>query len=213
MSLNIKTFPVGLYQCNCSIISCDETKEAIIIDPGSDAESIIGLVQDQGLKIKYLLHTHAHLDHFGATASVRQHCCDAEAVLHKADLDLYNKHSWQAAFLQLPDCETIEIDHFLEDNEIFEFGKGSIQAMFTPGHTPGSSCFTLETSEEQIVFAGDTLFKGGIGRTDIGGNYNDIEKSIKNRLYTLDGGCRVVPGHGPDTTIHFEKNNNPYIRA
>jgi hydroxyacylglutathione hydrolase len=214
MPLNITTFPVGLYQCNCSIVSCTQTNEAIIIDPGSDADKIIGVVQKQGLKVKYLLHTHAHLDHFGATASVKQHCCDAEAVLHKDDLLLYEAHTQQSMFLQLPDTEIVPIDHYLEDEEDFLFGSSGVKALFTPGHSPGSSCFSLETSEEQVLFAGDTLFRDGVGRTDLpGGDQSTLVKSIKDRLYKLDEGCRVIPGHGLETSIFHEKNNNPYVQA
>jgi hydroxyacylglutathione hydrolase len=214
MSLAIHTFPVGLYQCNCSIVSCSQTKEAIIIDPGYDADKIIEKVSKLGLKVKYLLHTHAHLDHFGATAAVKRHCCDAETVLHREDLELYEAHSQQADLLQLPPTEIVPIDHYLEDEEEFDFGTNGVKALFTPGHSPGSSCFSLETSEEHILFAGDTLFRGGVGRTDLwGGDSATLTKSIKNRLYTLDGGCRVIPGHGPETSIFHEKNNNPYVQA
>lgn len=213
MAIKITTFPVGLYQCNCSIIYCDETLEAIVIDPGSEPEVILGKISNQGLKVKYLLHTHAHLDHFSATAAVKTRC-QAAAVLHKDDMFLYELHKTQSAMLGLPKTTITEIDQYLEDEQIFEFGKGEIKTIFTPGHTPGSSSFSLELSNELYLFSGDTLFNGGIGRTDFPGGDSDlIVKSIKNRLYTLDGDCRVIPGHGPDTLIGKEKRSNPFVRA
>ena len=214
MSFNITTFPVGLYQCNCSVISCKNTGEAVVIDPGSDPEIIIAKIKSQGLSVKYILHTHAHLDHFGATSEVKGHCCDADIVLHKADLELYRAHNIQAAMLQLPDCDISEITHFLEDEEEFVFGDGKIQAVFTPGHTPGSSCFTIETELQPIVFSGDTLFNGGVGRTDLwGGDQGTLVKSIKQRLYSLDDEYKVIPGHGPSTSIQKEKRSNPFVRG
>lgn len=213
MAVKITTFPVGLYQCNCSIIYCNETLEAIVIDPGSEPELILKKISDQGLKVKYLLHTHAHLDHFSATAAV-QSKCQAAAVLHKEDMFLYNQHEAQSMILGLPQTTITEIDQYLEDEQAFEFGKGEIKTIFTPGHTPGSSSFSLELDNELFLFSGDTLFNGGIGRTDFpGGDSNLIVKSIKNRLYILDGDCQVIPGHGPNTLIGKEKRSNPFVRA
>lgn len=214
MAISITTFPVGLYQCNCSIISDEDSKEAIIVDPGSDAEDIIQKVTDKGLKVKFLLHTHAHLDHFGATDKVKKHCCGAKTVLHKEDLFLYDLHREQSAMLQLPPTEVSPIDHFLGDEEEFEFGSDNLKAIVTPGHTPGSTCFKLETSEKQIIFSGDTLFRSSIGRTDLpGGDSQKIVKSIKSRLYSLDGDFTVIPGHGPSTSIGFEKKNNMFVQG
>lgn len=213
MAIKVSTFPVGLYQCNCSIIYCEDTLEAIVIDPGSEADLILQKIENQGLKVKYLLHTHAHLDHFSATAAVKGKC-QAAAVLHKEDLFLYNLHEAQSSMLGLPPTTITKIDHFLEDEQTFAFGKGEISTIFTPGHTPGSSSFSLELDNELFLFSGDTLFSGGIGRTDLPGGDSDlIVKSIKNRLYTLDGDCRVIPGHGPNTLIGKEKRSNPFVRA
>jgi glyoxylase-like metal-dependent hydrolase (beta-lactamase superfamily II) len=213
MAIKIKTFPVGLYQCNCSIIYCDQTQEGIVIDPGAEADLILAKIEAKGLKVKYLLHTHAHLDHFSATAAVKEKC-QAAAVLHQKDRFLYDLHETQSAMLGLPMTTISEIDQYLEYEEVFLFGKEKIKAIFTPGHTPGSSSFTLETSQEQILFAGDTLFNGGVGRTDLpGGDFDLLEKSIKTRLYSLDGDCRVIPGHGTETLIGKEKLTNPFVRV
>lgn len=214
MAISISTFPVGIYQCNCSIVVDDETKEALIIDPGDESETILQIVEDKGLKVKFLLHTHAHLDHFGATSKVKKHCCDAKTVLHKDDLFLYNLHKEQSQMLHIPETTIDPIDHFLDDEESFSFGTENVQGIVTPGHSPGSTCFKLETSEKQIIFSGDTLFKSSIGRTDLpGGDSDKIVKSIKSRLLTLDGDFKVIPGHGPATSIAFEKKNNPFVRT
>ncbi|MCM8539766.1 MAG: MBL fold metallo-hydrolase [Lentisphaeraceae bacterium] len=212
MAIFISTFPVGIYQCNCSIVVDDETKEALIIDPGDESETILQQVEEQGLTVKYLLHTHAHLDHFGATSQVKKHCCGAKTVLHKEDLFLYNLHKEQSTMLHLPETEIDPIDHFLEDEETFSFGSEKVKGIFTPGHSPGSTCFKLETSEKQIIFSGDTLFRSSIGRTDLpGGDSNKIVNSIKSKLFSLDGDFEVIPGHGPATSIAFEKRNNPFV--
>ena len=208
------TFPVGLYQCNCSILYCENTLEAIIIDPGSESDNIIEKVQKNGLKVKYLLHTHAHLDHFGATKDVKAACCGAQTALHKDDLFLYDIADQQAAKLGLPTVETSPIDIFLEDEQSFSFGHESVKTLVTPGHSPGSSCFSLEADNELILFAGDTLFRGSVGRTDLpGGDSHTLQQSIKNRLYTLDGDCRVIAGHGPETQIAYEKRHNPFVQG
>ncbi|MCM8537866.1 MAG: MBL fold metallo-hydrolase [Lentisphaeraceae bacterium] len=213
MAIVKQTFPVGLYQCNCSIIYCDKTLEAIIIDPGSEPETIVAKVESKGLKVKYLLHTHAHLDHFGATSKVKEKC-SAVIGLHKADEFLYNLHEQQSAMLGLPQTTISTIDHYIQDNEEFTFGEGQLKTLFTPGHTPGSISFSLEIGSELFLFSGDTLFNGGIGRTDFpGGDSELIVKSIKDRLYTLDGDCRVIPGHGDETLIGKEKRSNPFVRA
>lgn len=212
MAIRISTFPVGIYQCNCSIIVDEDTKEALIIDPGAESDIILQKVEDQGLKVKFLLHTHAHLDHFGATSQVKKQCCGAKTVLHEDDLFLYDLHKEQSAMLHIPETEVDPIDHFLDDEETFSFGSENVQGIVTPGHSPGSTCFKLETNDKQIIFAGDTLFRSSIGRTDLpGGDSQKIINSIKSRLLTLDDDFTVIPGHGPETSIAFEKRNNPFV--
>ena len=207
----IRTMPVGAYQCNCSIISCPETKEAVIVDPGADGDKILAQVEEHGLKVRYILHTHAHLDHIGATGTVKA-ACDGTVVLHKDDLYLYDFADQQAARMGLPYDEPPVVDHYLEDEEEYHFGKGHLCAIHTPGHTPGSSSFLLTFGKEQLVFSGDTLFRRGIGRTDLpGGDSSLIARSIRDRLFTLDRDTLVVPGHGPCSTIGEERRENPWL--
>lgn len=133
--------------------------------------------------------------------------------MHKDDLILYNSADIQARMLGLNKTTISPIDEFIEDEKSYNFGKGSIQAIHTPGHTPGSCCFCLQNGKNQLIFSGDTLFQRGIGRTDLpGGDFEQIKKSIKNRLYKLDDDSIVIPGHGEKTRIGEEKRDNPFIR-
>lgn len=208
--LKIETFPVGLLQCNCSIIACDETKEAIIVDPGGDAPKILARVKALGLRVKYLLHTHAHFDHVGATAAVRA-ATGAKVLLHPGDQWLYDNVPLQGRTFGIP-LEPIEpIDQEIEDGLTVAFGHSQSLSIHTPGHTPGSTCFHV-AGQESFLFAGDTLFRGSIGRTDLwGGDHERILKSIKGRLLSLDDSTTVHTGHGPTTTIWQEKKANPFL--
>ncbi len=209
--LKIETFPVGMLQCNCSIITCDKTKEAIIVDPGGDAPKILQKVTEQGLTVKYLLHTHAHFDHVGATAAVRA-ATGAKVLLHPGDQWLYDNVPMQGQMFGIPTEPTEPIDQAIDDGLTVEFGKHKSLSIHTPGHTPGSCCFYV-AGENSFLFAGDTLFKGSIGRTDLwGGDQELILKSIKSRLLSLDDSTTVHTGHGPTTTIWQEKKINPYLR-
>lgn len=209
--LKIETFPVGLLQCNCSIIACDETKEAIIVDPGGDAPKILQKVKEQGLTVKYLLHTHAHFDHVGATAAVRA-ATGAKVLLHPGDQWLYDNVPLQGQTFGIATEPTEPIDQALEDELQLEFGRHQSLTIHTPGHSPGSTCFCI-SGQENFLFAGDTLFRGSIGRTDLwGGDGELILKSIKGRLLGLDDSTTVYTGHGPTTTIWQEKKANPYLR-
>lgn len=206
----LETFPAGPLQCNCSIIYCPDTKEAAIIDPGGDADKIIALCKKHNLKVKYLLHTHAHFDHVLGSAKVKE-ATGASILVHQGDQWLYDNLAMQCGMFGFKLDETKPIDKYLEDDQEFTIGNIKTSVLHTPGHTPGSCCFTLAT-KDNIVFSGDTLFSGSIGRTDLwGGNYDQIIKSIKDRLLPLDDGTTVIPGHGPNTNIWSEKRSNPFL--
>ncbi|MEZ0373281.1 MAG: MBL fold metallo-hydrolase [Candidatus Sericytochromatia bacterium] len=208
--LKIETFPVGMLQCNCSIIACDETKEAIIVDPGGDAPKILARVEELGLKVKYLLHTHAHFDHVGATAAVKA-ATGAQILLHPGDQWLYDNVPMQGQMFGIRLEPTVAVDQKLDDELSLRFGNHKSLTLHTPGHTPGSCCFHL-AGEESVLFAGDTLFRGSIGRTDLwGGDHEAIIRSIKARLLSLDDSTKVHTGHGPETTIWQEKKANPFL--
>ena len=207
----VKTFPVGKLQCNCSIIACPETKEAAIIDPGGDADHIIALCEKEGFKIKYLLHTHAHFDHFVGSREVKEKT-GASICLHKEDQWLYDNLDMQGRLFGFNFDTPLPVDHFINDEEELSIGNLKTKVIHTPGHTPGSTCFSL-AEKDSVLFAGDTLFEGSIGRTDLwGGSFEQIIKSIKGRLFVeLDDSTEVITGHGPSTSIWAERNNNPFV--
>lgn len=211
--MNIETFPVYPLGCNCSIVSCTDTKEAIVIDPGGDEDKIFAYLKNKGLSVKYIIHTHAHFDHCLGTKPVADHYANCKIGLHKDDLDLYkNIHAQCKLFGVNFTGEIRDIDFHLEDNLILNAGKINLEVLHTPGHSPGSVCFSLQSTEKPILFSGDTLFAGGIGRTDLwGGNYETIIHSIQNRLLTLEEETLVIPGHGSNSVIYNEKKYNPYL--
>ncbi len=214
-SLNLTSFPVGNYACNCSILYSSATKEAIIIDPGNDHELILKKINELGIKVKSLLHTHAHFDHIGRSTEVSK-ATGATIHLHKGDQFLYDMLPQQGLFFGQQVGTPKKLDSYLEEGEIFKFDDPEINSflttLHTPGHTPGSCCFYTEYFETPQLFAGDTLFMQSIGRTDLpGGDSRMIIKSIKERLLTLPEETKVIAGHGPATNIFIEKKSNPFL--
>jgi len=217
--LKIESFPIGSLACNCSIIHSISSKEAIIIDSGNDAELLLKKVEALGVQVKVLLYTHAHFDHIGAAAKVKK-ALNAPICLHQGDNLLYQALPVQAMMFGSLPMLPGKADKQILDEE--EFGiltcnglKNFLMAMHTPGHTQGSCCFYSESiSSLPVLFSGDTLFQGSIGRTDLpGGNFDQIKNSIKQRLYTLPDETQVIPGHGPMTVISNEKRSNPFVMA
>lgn len=210
MSLVLESFPVGALGCTCSIVGCTETGEALVIDPGGDVDEIVAKLDKLGLKAKFLLHTHAHFDHIMGSRGMREKT-GAHICLHKEDEFLYNMLLKQASMFGLAADEPLPVDKFLCDEEEVNFGGFKTSVIHTPGHTPGSLCFSLE-DKDSLLFSGDTLFNHSIGRTDLwGGSFDTIIKSISQRLFQLDDSTRVIPGHGPSTDIWTEKNENPFF--
>lgn len=212
----VKTFAVGLFQCNCTILGDKNTGDAIVIDPGDEADRIIKELENQSFKVKYILHTHAHLDHIGGTKNLKE-AAGGIIALHKDDLFLYENIKMQGEALGMqPDPEVRPVDQFLADGDSVEWGaQHRANVLHTPGHTPGSLSFLVQMDKESgpLLFAGDTLFFGSIGRTDLwGGDYGQIIASIKTKLLTLDNNTTVVTGHGPSTTIGNEKQSNPFLQ-
>jgi hydroxyacylglutathione hydrolase len=205
-----KTFSVPPLGCNCSIIGDPVTKQAVIIDPGGAPERILQEVQQLGLTVSHILHTHAHLDHFLASSEIKK-ATGAAICLHQDDLQLWNNLELQCRVFGVSYVPALAPDHWLTDEEKVMLGQVPIVALHTPGHTPGSMSFHVPN--DQLLLAGDTLFRGSIGRTDLwGGNFEAIETSIRERLYTLDEATTVVTGHGPDTEIGLEKESNQFVR-
>lgn len=211
--MQIETFPTGPLGCNCSILVDPVSKDAIVIDPGGDFDEIRARLEKAGAKLATIVHTHTHIDHVGATAPL-QRWSGAAARIHEADRFLYNMLPIQAAFLGVATPETCEIDGDLNDGVIVKAGGLDLHVLHTPGHTPGSVSFLLEAPTGAVAFTGDTLFRRGIGRTDLwGGDSQAIFSSIRRKLLTLDPSTRVITGHGPSTTIGEERDRNPFLRA
>jgi glyoxylase-like metal-dependent hydrolase (beta-lactamase superfamily II) len=218
MPLLRRTFPVGALGCNCTILACPDTRQALVIDPGDDAADILADLARDGLTAVKLLHTHAHFDHVMGTADVAA-ATGAEVLLHRDDRWLYDHTLMQIEAFGVrrrdgqawhpPPPPTRE----LMGDEVLTFGRREARAVHTPGHTPGSTCFYVEAaSETPLLLAGDTLFKQSIGRTDLwGGSLETIRQSIRERLFALPDDTLVIPGHGPPTTIAAERESNPFV--
>lgn len=210
-TLFIKTFPVGPLQCNCTILGNRVTGEATVIDPGGDAQKILDVLHAEGLKVTRILHTHAHFDHFLAAGELHEKT-GAPLCLHQADRWLWENLELQCGLFNIPFKPVPAPQHWLEHEEDLPLADCPGKALFTPGHTPGSMSFLFEAAN--LLIAGDTLFKGSIGRTDLwGGDYPTIERSIKTQLYTLDENLDVITGHGPSTVLGEEMRSNPYVQA
>lgn len=203
-----ESFPVGPLQCNCTILGDTQTGKGVVIDPGGDADLIMAKVQKHGLSITAIYHTHAHLDHILAAGELKEKT-GAPIYLHDDDRFLWDILEQQCQIFGVPYQPQPAPDLSIKDEQ--DLGCCAGVAIHTPGHTPGSTSFWFE--DVGLLVAGDTLFKGGIGRTDLwGGNFSQIEKSIRDRLFSLDDNAIVVTGHGPETSIGDEKETNPYVR-
>jgi glyoxylase-like metal-dependent hydrolase (beta-lactamase superfamily II) len=214
-NLVIETLPMGSYACNCSILYSKNTKEAIIIDPGNDHVKLLAKISELDIKVKKLIHTHAHFDHIGRSNEIRA-VTGATIHLHAEDKFLYDQLQLQGQFFGQTVGAPGPLDAFIQDEEEFHFKdqevKTFLKTIHTPGHTPGSCCFYSEHFETPMLFAGDTLFQRSIGRTDLpGGDSRKIIQSIKTKLFNLPDETKVVAGHGPMTKILEEKRSNPFL--
>jgi len=192
---------------NCYILGCKETHEAVVIDPGDDADLILLKLAELKLKVKYIINTHGHFDHVGANRKMKE-ATGAELLIHALDAPMLGSLSQAAASFGLKSENSPAPDKTIDDGDIISFGKISLKVIHTPGHSPGGiSLFT-----NGYLFVGDTLFQGSIGRTDLpGGNFNTLKSSIHNKLFPLGDNIRVFTGHGPETSIGKEKRYNPFV--
>lgn len=209
--------PVGMLQCNCSIIGDPRTLECVVVDPGDEVERILGLLGRYKLKVKAIVSTHAHIDHVGGLSKLHQYT-GAPVLMHRDDLPLYQAMDMQAAFLGVVPPELTSIEHLLREGDALRWGSFEAKVIHTPGHTPGSVCLYLPQVASSIaipaplLFAGDTLFAGSIGRTDLwGGSLDAIMSSLRNKLMQLPDETVVHPGHGQATTIGHERQLNPFL--
>ena len=209
--------PVGLLQCNCSIIGDPITREALVLDPGDEVHRIMDLLGRHRLKVKAIVSTHAHIDHVGGLKKLHDYT-GAPVLMHRDDVPLYSAMDMQAAFLGVEPPELAEVDQFLREGDNLQWGNLEAQVMHTPGHTPGSSCLFLPADRGKVtiaapqLFAGDTLFAGSIGRTDLwGGSMEKMMNSLVHKILALPDETVVHPGHGIATTIGEERQSNPFL--
>ncbi len=205
----LETYPVGPLQCNCTLLGDEETREAIVIDPGDEVSRIHRRLSELGLKLKQILVTHAHIDHVGGAVKLKR-LTGAPIYLNENDVPLLKMMEAQAAWVGVPTPEVSAPDSDLTDGMQVGLERYPARVLHTPGHTQGSVCLHFEPLK--MVIAGDTLFAGSIGRTDLpGGNSRQIIDSIQSVLLALPDETRVLPGHGPATTIGAERNSNPFL--
>ncbi|MGE0547743.1 MAG: MBL fold metallo-hydrolase [Kofleriaceae bacterium] len=209
-----ETFPAGPLQCNCTILACGDTKDAVVIDPGGELERIAEIVAQYDLTVRAIIHTHAHLDHIFGTREVKQSHGGA-ICLHRGDGFLYDGIGMQAAMFGWTVAPSLPVDRWIDHGERIAMGKRELSVIHTPGHTPGSVCFEIDDPDSgRVLFAGDTLFRGSVGRTDLpGGDGRQLATSIRERLYTRDLDTLVIPGHGPNTRLGDEAIGNPFVRS
>jgi hydroxyacylglutathione hydrolase len=205
-----QVIPVGLLQCNCSIVGDETTGEALVIDPGDEVELVEDFLARHKLKLKGIIVTHAHIDHIGGLEKLKR-STGAAAMMHEADWPMYRDLGGLAPLLGVPPPGLVEVDQFLKTGDKFRWGSLALEVLHTPGHSPGSLSLHL-AGDEPRIFAGDTLFAGSIGRTDLwGGSFEQILKSIHDSLLTFPDATLIFPGHGPATTIGEERANNPFL--
>ena len=202
--------PVGPLQCNCSVIGDETTREAMVIDPGDDIEDVATIISKHNLKVKQIVITHAHIDHVGGAMKLRA-LTGAPILLNQNDYALLKMIDVQATWVGMESPGEVKIDAELAHGENLSAGSLSANVLHTPGHSEGSVC--LYFPAEKLLIAGDTLFAGSIGRTDLpGGSFEKIMRSLHQRVLALPDDTVVIPGHGPKTTVGDEREGNPYLK-
>jgi glyoxylase-like metal-dependent hydrolase (beta-lactamase superfamily II) len=203
--------PVGMLECNCSIFGDEQTREAIVVDPGANIDRILAILAKHALKVKAIVITHAHIDHIGGAAKLKA-ATGAPVHMNANDQELYDHLDVQASWLQMETPDRTSIDTAMKEGDSISLGEAAFHVLDTPGHTQGS--ISLWIPSENKLVAGDTLFRDSIGRTDLpGGDGRKILRSIKEKLLTLPQDAVVIPGHGANTTIGREKDRNPFLRG
>ncbi len=213
-----EVLPVGWLQCNCSILGDPASREALVLDPGDEVDKVQEILQRHNLTVKAIVSTHAHIDHVGGLKKLHD-LTGAPVLMHREDLPLYQALDRQAAWIGVRAPERTEVQQLLKEGDAVRWGPFKAHVLHTPGHTPGSVCLYLPRDAGKItlqvpqLFAGDTLFAGSIGRTDLwGGSFEEIMRSLRGKLLALPDETVVYPGHGYATTIGAERESNPFLQ-
>ena len=210
MSLKVEIIPVTAFQQNCSLVWCDSTNEAALIDPGGNTELLLERIAAHGVQLKQILLTHAHIDHAGAAADIAEQHDIPIIGPHKADQFWIDKLSDQSRMFQFPEARPFVPQRWLDQGDEVQVGKETMQVFHCPGHTPGHVVFYHPTIG--LLFVGDVLFQNSIGRTDFPqGDHATLIQSIHDKLMVLDDQVQFVPGHGPMSTIGQERQHNPFL--
>ena len=205
---------LGPIQANCFVLGCEQTRQAVVIDPGDNTDRILSTLAGDRLTVVHIINTHGHFDHVGANKGLKE-VTGADILIHSADAPMLSQLSAAAGAWGLSAENSPTADRLLEDGDTITFGTHTLTVLHTPGHTPGGISLYIEYTEadspKKAIFVGDTLFAGSIGRTDFpGGNFDTLISSIRTKLFTLDEGVKVYPGHMGNTTIGVEKRTNPF---
>ena len=204
----IKCIVVGMIGSNCYIVGCEKTKQAVVVDPGGEGQKILKYIKEQGLEVKYVINTHGHVDHIAANEEIRE-ATGAKVLIHELDAPMLVSSEHNFSQFVGHEVTLKPADQLLTDGDTIEFGDIKLKVLHTPGHTRGGMCLAAEG----VVFTGDTLFNASIGRTDFpGGNYEAIINSIKTKLMSMPDETAVYPGHMGDSTIGYERKQNPFLR-
>ncbi len=204
-----KALMVGLLQVNCYVLGDEKTREAVVIDPGGDPDDILEVLQHEKLKLKLIIDTHGHFDHVDANQPLKE-ATQAQIAIHPGDARMLSQPSQEALFFTGGHLKQSQADVLLNEGDILTFGEYRLKVLHTPGHTPGGISLVLEN--QPLVYVGDTLFAGSIGRTDFpGGSFEALINSVRTKLFPLGDHYIVYPGHGPVTTIGEEKKYNPFF--
>lgn len=207
--LEVITQPVTPFAQNSNLLVCQTTRQAVIIDPGGDVEKLMQVIESANCKLIAILLTHGHLDHVGGAKQLAQHCNIDIVGPHLGDQFWLDALPKQSEMFNFPMAEVFSPAKWLEEGEQFTFGELTLEVRFTPGHTPGHVIFVEHSTKR--IFVGDVLFKGSVGRTDFpGGNAAQLKQSIESKIYSLPDDYTVFPGHGPTTTVGYEKQTNPF---
>ncbi len=205
----LEGFPVGPIQANCYIVGDEDSRKGVVIDPGDEVEKILSHIHEHDLDVTLILNTHGHFDHVGGNKKLKE-ATGAKIAIHPDDAHYLDKLSESAAVWGMTAENSPPPDLLLSDGQILEVGGLKFKVLHTPGHSPGSVSFVME--DAQIVFTGDLIFAGSIGRTDFpGGDYNTLIQSVREKIFPLGDEFRVLSGHGPVTTVGHEKVHNPFF--